>query len=218
MGLVYIIYKKRGKYFLKVLRKEFISGVLAGVLIAVGGTVYLSCPDRIVGSFLFSIALLCICLENFFLYTGKICYLPENANKSYARVLLFCFFGNLVSAVSCATLLKWTHISLNKAANLMCIDKLNKSIGQTLLDAFFCGILIYLAVNIYKNKRSLVGILIGIPVFILCGFEHCIVDIFYFSLSDSYISSHSFGFLFIAVAGNSLGGIFIPVIKKLNTV
>ena len=197
-------------------KKEFVSGTIAGILIAIGGTVFLSCHDKIVGSFLFSIALLCICLEDFSLYTGKICYLPESTNTDGVKVLPICLLSNVVSTFLCALLLKFTHVSLNKAANLLCVAKLDKSISQVFLDAFFCGILIHLAVDIYKNKNSLVGILVGIPVFILCGFEHCIADVFYFSLCDFTIFIRSVVFLFVTVFGNSLGGIFIPLTKKLS--
>lgn len=46
--------------------------VCAGLLIAIGGSVFLSCENRYIGAMLFSVALLCICYRGYYLYTGKI--------------------------------------------------------------------------------------------------------------------------------------------------
>ena len=43
--------------------RRFIDGVAAGVLIAIGGCVYLACDSKYVGAALFSVALLSICFK-----------------------------------------------------------------------------------------------------------------------------------------------------------
>ena len=50
-------------------------GILAGVMVSVGGTVLLSVDNRYIGAALFSIALLVICYFGFNLYTGKVGFL-----------------------------------------------------------------------------------------------------------------------------------------------
>ena len=50
----------------------FIKAVYAGFMIGIGGIVYLSVENRVVGSLLFSFGLLTIVTQGFYLYTGKI--------------------------------------------------------------------------------------------------------------------------------------------------
>ena len=198
-----------------VLKKEIINSLLAGVLISIGGTVFLSCQEKVIGAFLFSVALIFICAESLSLYTGKICYFSEKTNKKFSFELLCCLLGNIFSTCLCAFFLKLSHLNLRTAADLVCNLKLNKSPLQIFVDAFFCGILIYLAVNFYKNNRSMLGILVCIPVFVLCGFEHCVADVFYFSLSSINNMTGIFSFILVAIAGNSAGGMLIPFAKKI---
>ena len=49
-----------------------LDGVLAGLIVSIGGAELLSCENRIAGAVLFSVALLAICYFSFNLYTGKV--------------------------------------------------------------------------------------------------------------------------------------------------
>ena len=60
-----------------------IRGIYAGLMIGIGGTIFLSVDNKIMGSFLFSIGLLMICMYNMNLYTGKIGYVVVNKRKVY---------------------------------------------------------------------------------------------------------------------------------------
>ena len=48
--------------------RDFVKAVLSGFMIGIGGTVYLSCSNKIVGAFLFTIGLITICEFGFNLY------------------------------------------------------------------------------------------------------------------------------------------------------
>ena len=56
----------------------FLRSLLTGVAIAIGGTVYLSCPNKYLGAFLFGIGLFVILSFGFNLFTGKVGYAVEN--------------------------------------------------------------------------------------------------------------------------------------------
>lgn len=79
--------------------------------------------------------------------------------------------------------------------------------------AVFCGILMYIAVDGYKEKGNPVILFLGVSVFILSGFEHCIANMFYFSLAGAW-SVKAIVYLLIMTIGNSIGGILIPFVKK----
>jgi formate/nitrite transporter FocA (FNT family) len=195
--------------------KKIVSGVIAGILIALGGGVFLACENRYVGAALFSVALLCICMKQYALYTGKICYIPEKHGKEQFSVLLLGLLGNLIGTYVCGQLVRVGLPALEETAFTICSAKLEQTFLQTLIRGFFCGILMYAAVWIYREKKTALGILFCIPVFILSGFEHSIADMFYFALAGLF-NPRAFVFILLVVLGNSLGGLFIPAIQSLK--
>lgn len=196
------------------IKTELKKSFLAGVLVAIGGTVYLSCQNKIVGAFLFSVALFCICMENLSLYTGKVCYFLKAKDKgNFLAELLVCLVGNSCAVILCALILKSNSSHIKEISGAMCALKLDKSFSRIFVDSIFCGILIYLAVNIYKERNSLFGIFLCIPVFILSGFEHCIADTFYFFLTENLMFSKMIIFILITILGNTIGGLVFPFIR-----
>ena len=95
-----------------------------------------------------------------------------------------------------------------------CLPRLGMGVLPILITAFFCGILMYTAVAIYKEKGSPLGIFFCVPVFILSGFEHSIADMFYFFCARMF-SGEVFLFLLLVVIGNAVGGMFIPALRRL---
>ena len=56
--------------------KTFISGIMSGLLVSIGGTVFLACDSRYVGAVMFAVALLCICYKGYYLFTGAEAQVP----------------------------------------------------------------------------------------------------------------------------------------------
>ena len=50
---------------------------------------------------------------------------------------------------------------------------------RSFLRAVGCGIIIDLSVWLYRTSKSLIPIIFGVPLFILCGFYHSIADVVY---------------------------------------
>ena len=201
--------------------QKIIDGVLAGILIALGGAVFLACinPEtpysRYIGAVFFSLALVCICMRGYSLYTGKIGLLYEKHSKNDISVLLLCLLGNLIGTVVCGYLLAYMMPSLKETALSLCTGKLEQGYGFGFLRAIFCGILVYLAVDIYRNNKTTLGILLCIPAFILSGFEHSIADMFYFAASG-IVSFEAFLYLLLILLGNSVGGLLIPTLQLIR--
>ena len=76
----------------------------------------------------------------------------------------------------------------------------------------------YAAVQSYRAKNTCLGILLCIPAFILSGFEHSIADMFYFALAaiGGLGGLRVLWFLLLVIAGNSLGGCFLPLLDRLS--
>ncbi|MBQ3866239.1 MAG: formate/nitrite transporter family protein [Clostridia bacterium] len=191
--------------------KKVLSGVAAGLCITVGGSVFLAVENRVAGAVLFSVALLCICFRGYSLFTGKVGFIPEKHDKEAFSVLLLGLLGNLIGTLAGGLLIRLALPGLGEAAKTLCEAKLLQPWYGTLIRALFCGILMYLAVSIFRDKKSPLGILFCIPVFILCGFEHSIADLFYFAASG-IVSLRACGFLWMVILGNALGGMLLPVL------
>lgn len=204
------------KYAIGIIGK-IVDGFLAGMLISIGGAVFLACymENKYVGAVLFSVALLCICIKGYSLYTGKIGYLPKNRNKESVSVLLLGLLGNVLATTAFGFLLAFVFPSLKEVALGLCNGKLGQGYPFGLLRAFMCGILVYLAVDIYRADHSVLGIVFCIPVFILSGYEHSIADMFYFATSG-IVSWEAFGYLWMIVIGNSVGALVIPALVAVR--
>lgn len=198
-------------------RSVFMQAVVAGIVIGIGGTVYLSLENRVIGAVLFSIGLYAIVLNSLYLYTGKVGYLAGTKDKkAYGVLLIFTWLGNLVgTAIAAAGILLTRIAGIRKTAEEICKVKFADTPVSILILSIFCGMLMYVAVDGFREKENPLLLLFCVSVFILCGFEHCIANMFYFSLAGVW-SMKAVGYLLIITFGNSIGGMVIPWIKKCN--
>lgn len=196
---------------MKILFKSF----LAGIMIAIGGTVFLSIENKIIGASLFSIGLFGVLIYNLNLYTGKIGYLITNFNLKYIKELIITLIGNFIGACSVGFILRYTRIydKIYEKSLILANTKLNDNILSIFILSIFCGLLMYYAVNGFKKQTDFgkyLVVYLGVAVFILCGFEHCIANMYYFSVADIW-SLKTLGYTGIMVLGNSIGSFIIPL-------
>lgn len=196
---------------MKILFKSF----LAGIMIAIGGTVFLSIENKVIGASLFSIGLFGVLIYNLNLYTGKIGYLITNFNLKYIKELIITLIGNFIGACSVGFILRYTRIydKIYEKSLILANTKLNDNILSIFILSIFCGLLMYFAVNGFKKQTGFgkyLVVYLGVAVFILCGFEHCIANMYYFSVADIW-SLKTLGYTGIMVLGNSIGSFIIPL-------
>ena len=199
--------------------KFLVKAIMAGIMIAIGGTIFLSMEDKIVGATLFSIGLFIIVTRELNLYTGKVGYI-FNEKPKYLIEVLITVIGNFIGTFLVGFLLKYTRVynSLHTKASAICSIKLNDDLISILILSVFCGILMYLAVNSYKVGKDVlhkyIPVFMGVIVFILCGFEHSIANMYYFTMAGW--TAKSFGYLGIMILGNLIGCVSFPLLEKLN--
>lgn len=195
--------------------KMFLLAIGAGLAISIGGTVYLSVDNKIIGSLLFAVGLYAIVLNGLFLYTGKVGYLVVQSDKiEYLGLLAITWLGNLAGTWIGAVAVLNTRIQgIRENAVGICETKLADGPLSIFLLAIFCGILMYIAVDGFKEKENPLILFICVSVFILSGFEHCIANMFYFSIAGAW-SLKTIVYLIIMTLGNSLGGMLIPRLKN----
>ena len=197
----------------------FVYAVLAGAAIAIGGVAFLSCEDRVVGAIFLCVGLFTVCTFGLNLFTGKVCYLFDNP-PSYLLFLLVVWVGNLAGAALVGYGVRTTRIaSIAEKAAELCQTKLDDGLWSIFLLAVFCNVLIFIAVDGFKNDPhqlgKYLGLFLGVVVFILCGFEHCVANMFYFSVANAW-SGKTVLYLLVMTLGNSCGGLILPLCRKLK--
>ena len=197
--------------------KTFVSGVLAGISIAIGGTVFLSVENKALGALLFTVGLFTVCTFGFHLFTGKVCYVFER-DRDYAIDLPIIWGGNLFGTWLTAFLERQTRAGAALAEKALALSqvKLGDSLLSILILAVLCNLLIFIAVDGYnKNPHELgkyLSLFFGVIVFILCGFEHCVANMYYFSIAGVW-SRETLGYVLVMTFGNTVGGVIIPLLR-----
>ena len=205
--------------------RVLINAVLAGIFIGLAGTVYLSVPNKFAGAFLFGFGLLTIVCCSFKLYTGAIGYLVNQGRKagSYAVTLAIIWAGNWIGTWLVGSSLRCSRVGaeLSRKAASLCSAKVADDWISLLVLGFFCGMLMYLAVESFRRRNELpvpapvLMVFLCVMVFILSGFEHCIADMFYFSAAGAW-NADSLKTILIITAGNSLGGFLLPAAELVR--
>lgn len=187
-----------------------ILSILGGMSIGLGGTIFLSLDDKVIGSALFSVGLFVILTFNFNLYTGKICFITKDTISNIPII----WIGNYIGTLILSTVIYFTRIysNINTKAISLWEVKQNDSMISLFLLGLLCNIFIYISVYGYKNNPHEIGkyisILLGVMGFILCGTEHCVADMFYMNISG-LITIDSIIRLIVITLGNTVGGILI---------
>lgn len=199
--------------------RQFVSAILAGMLIGMGGTVYLSQANPVVGSFLFAIGLFTVVVFQLHLFTGKVGYLPFQ-KPIYLLELLLTWCGNFLGTMITAWMVRNSRIyagMAEKAAGIVDI-KLADSFLSLFLLAVFCGLLMFIAVDSFRNLQGstlrFIAVFVPVMVFILSGFEHVVADMYYYSLVGRW-SWHPICQILVMTAGNALGGLLLPLYLKI---
>ena len=199
--------------------KLFLNAILAGLFIGIAGTVCMAVPNAVMGAFLFGFGLLTIVSYGFKLYTGAVGYLAiqgKNAPR-YLLELLIIWLGNLAGCFTVGFLVRQTRSFpgfAERVANV-CAAKAGDSFVSWLILSFFCGILMYVAVETFKRKEELSAtvrvpvLFLCVAIFILSGYEHCIANMYYFSAAGMW-SWKALGAIGVMTLGNSLGGMLLP--------
>lgn len=178
----------------------------AAIMIALGDFVLLKIGAPL-GAFLFAFGLLGVCMLKANLFTGKAGAMKKSGLSPKDMIVIL--MTNLIVGYLVGVAMSYCDDSIKQAA----IDKVAAwDISLSfLIRAFFCGVIMYISVQGYK--KTPLSVLIGVPVFILCGFQHCIANIVTLGIANTWHWS-----ILLAIAGNWLGSCSIawllPETKK----
>lgn len=180
----------------------FLKSILAGMMIALGGFVYITVNNQYIGAFLFSLGLLTIISKGYCLYTGKIYSLQLTYNDldDKLSILVGNFIGSyfIIGGIC--------RFIFNMNTDTMWALKTSRSYWTVFFLSVLCGVMMYLAVSLYKKEHNPLYVVMPIMFFILTGCEHCVANMFYMSLA-SCLQPSDIMFLWVNIIGNSIGSI-----------
>ena len=192
-----------------------IEAILAGFMIALGAIVYLTLGAPL-GPFMFGVGLLAVLTFEFNLFTGKAGLL---ATREIGKLdLLLIWIGNLIGTELAAFLIAWSpgSIELHEKAQGILTVRMSNPFGINVMMGILCGMLMYLAVTMWKQERHPIYAIIPVAVFIFSGYNHCVADMFYTWISFDNIAD--FWHLVPTTLGNIIGCNAIPALLKKKRV
>ena len=197
----------------------FRSSILSGIAVGLAGWGYLACRSKgleVLGAILFSFGLLTVVNYKLKLYTGTAGFVtlckkgdPDRPFKAIVE-LMFILSGNITGCMLVALLLRCSPMHLGWEQALPILQSrlaLGPLKAGTL--AIGCGFIMTTVVTFAREGKPL-ALLFGVPLFIYCGFPHCLADAFYYMAAPfrTYTSQHIVDIMLLypcLVIGNFIG-------------
>ena len=221
---------KESKAMFNYLSKSTMQGIFSGVCIGLGvlvSTIALTGNTsfgmgKLIASAAFSAGLIMSFMANGKLYTGMCAFITRDIDKGIHPItillnLMLAWASNFLGALM---LVIFTFPVLDNVAKTFInigVVKASLSSGDMFVKAFLCNLLVCLAVIMARKAKSLIDLVvaIGIPVtvFVVCGFEHSVANMFYLpmaKLCGAPITSIALLKSIIMVTfGNFIGGFYM---------
>jgi formate/nitrite transporter len=216
-----------------------ILGMLAGLYIGFGGHVFLVALEqgmgKIVGGMVFSVGLVLVVIAGAELFTGNIMMIVSTILSLYTlkKILknwLSVYIGNFIGSLLFAILI-WKSGLLGSPDELTGLGNVSVGVaeaklGLTFSEAFirgiFCNMLVILAIIMATISKDVISkiasVVLPIMVFVACGFEHCVANMFLIPIGLLAKGVNGIGLFSMfenilpVTLGNIVGGILILVI------
>jgi len=185
--------------------QKVIKSITPAFLIGIGQYGLLVSDYALPAMFLFAFGLYMICVEGLWLFTGKCGYVFYDF--SVPDLLVYSLLGNMVFGYLFGRLL---GIMNPKIYALAC----EKVAGWDWSFSFFiksvlCGMIMYFCVDAYRKTKTPYAIILGIPLFIFCGFQHCIANVITMGVAGNFNSA-----LILCVLGNWTGSLIVGLFTQ----
>ena len=211
----------------------FILSIFAGAFIAIAGVgattaaVSIDSPSvaKLVGACIFPAGLALSLIAGSELFTGNcLIVIPLLERKVTLAAMLknwiVVYLGNFVGALFISTLVVYSHTfdlfgaKLAASAVATADLKCSLSFADAFLRGIMCNILVCLGVWMAFAANDVAGKIIGlffpVMIFVLCGFEHCIANMYYISAGIMANNMYALGAANLSLTNFLLGNL-LPV-------
>lgn len=202
----------------------FKSAVMAGITIGIAGWGYLA-TTNIIGAVLFAFGLLTVVSYKMKLYTGTAGFVEFRDDNNKLQIikplaeLLLVLVGNVIGCLLVGLLARLSPLELTQAAQNILQGRLNVGPLSGGLLAIGCGFIMTTAVT-FARKGQYLPLLFGVPLFIVCGFPHCVADAFYYlTVPFEFIKNNIVDVLLFYISivfGNFIGCNLYRIVMKSN--
>ena len=157
------------------------SSIFAGIAIGLAGFGFLAAGIQsevygsLFGAVLFCFGLLTVVGYKLKLYTGTAGFIVKGEVGMLAMVLL----GNIIGCLCSSLLARVSPMDIQGAAQKILELRLRTGALRCGLLGIGCGVMMTTAVRFGHDKNYL-PLLFAVPLFIVCGFTHCVADAFYY--------------------------------------
>ena len=206
----------------------FFEGILAGLLIAVGGygsqLIAAAGLPKVVSAAVFPVGLIMVVLTGSELFTGN-CLLAGPAwtgQISWAdlgKVWGVSYLGNLVGSLLMAGGVSVIGMSdaYTQTAQAAAAAKVAMGVPEMLVRAFLCNLLVcvavWTAINAAETAGKAIAAFVPVFAFVLLGFEHSVANMYFLAVGGADIGQSVFQIAVVTV-GNILGGAAIGILLE----
>ncbi len=222
--------------------KMLLLGFFAGLFISFAGiaattataTMETASAGRLIAAIVFPAGMAMVLIAGSELFTGNNLIIISVLEKkvTVAKMLknwFFVYIGNFLGAMFVAAMVTYGHIpdlfegKLAQAVINSGVIRTSMNFGDSLIKGILCNILVCIAVWMAFASKDVSGKLLisfwPVMLFVLCGFEHCIADMYYcmaalFTSAEYGISSDTLTWsnfithnLIPVTLGNLIGGV-----------
>lgn len=195
--------------------RYFLRSLAAGFAIGLGSYAYIATHDRYLGGFLFSFGMFAVCAFALPLYTGQVSYLGRGDVKPHR--FLSMLPANILGAMLVGLLS--SPVKGGSDVRAIVLDKLAQPLLQSLFSAMLCGAVIFLIVDSFRRGSDplgrWLGVLLGVPVFVISRLENSIPNIFYLAAAFrqyGLLDGRSPLFMLLVLLGNGAGALFLHML------
>ena len=186
-----------------ILRSAFMSGICIGIA-GFGFLSLKSSGEFLAGCVIFAFALISVIAYKLRLYTGLAGFFGRTEFGLLVKVLL----GNIIGCAAMGAFTRLSPMPLQETAQALLQSRLDLGLVNGGLLAIGCGFIMTTAVTFARQGNNL-PMLFGVPLFIVCGFPHCIADAYFYSCApleywNANLSS-ILPFYVVIVLGNFVG-------------
>ena len=190
--------------------KTLRSAIFAGIYIGTAGFGFLASGIQsevygsLVGAVLFSLGLMAVVGYKLKLYTGTAGFI----NKNEVGQLFLILLGNIIGCLCLGLMTRVSPMDIQAAAQKVLELRLKTGALRCGLLGIPCGLLMTTAVT-FARKGNMLPLLFAVPLFIVCGFTHCVADAFYYcAVPVAFLKAHALQILGVYVCivfGNLIG-------------
>ena len=209
------------------------SAFLAGVFISIGAFVSVNVGidlplglSKFIGGIAFSSALIMIVLLGQELFTGNVLttfsFIVNKFNfHTFIKLWVVVYFGNLAGCFSSAYLLMHSGLypALQNKFVQIATMKASLPFEEAFIRGIFCNLLVYIAVLIANQAKSvqgkILGILVPITVFIASGYEHSVANMFFLPMGQVNMAQFLHNIVPVTL-GNIVGALFLVFVLYIG--